>query len=158
MKLLHLYNVMQYILYNSIYSISNLRDARAVMHAEIASEQFFPWSLWREKRSRHSRRLRNPQCYVSGNRLIYHSVIWLVALRYCYEWNESCKLLIVIFQAKEISGIFLEINHLTAFLIHLKFYYTPFNITIPPIPWTIWSPVLQYENIVCIYTECSVSI
>ena len=28
----------------------------------------FLWTRWREKRSRHSRRMRNPQCYVSGKR------------------------------------------------------------------------------------------
>ena len=28
----------------------------------------FRWSRWREKRSRHSRRMRNPQFYVSGKR------------------------------------------------------------------------------------------
>ena len=28
----------------------------------------FLWSRWREKRSRHSRRMRNPQFYVSGKR------------------------------------------------------------------------------------------
>ena len=30
----------------------------------------FLWSRWRGKRSRHSRRMRNPQCYVSGMRPI----------------------------------------------------------------------------------------
>ena len=30
----------------------------------------FIWSWWREKRSRHSRRMRNPQFYVSGKRPI----------------------------------------------------------------------------------------
>ena len=31
----------------------------------------FLWGRWRRKRSRHSRRMRNPQFYVSGKRLIY---------------------------------------------------------------------------------------
>ena len=39
-----------------------MREARAVMHAEIAN----PW--WRGKRSRHSWCMRNPQFYVSGKR------------------------------------------------------------------------------------------
>ena len=49
--------------------------ARAVMHVGIAN----PW--WRGKRSRHSRRMRNPQFYVSGKRSIgrfvgtWHDVI-----------------------------------------------------------------------------------
>ena len=32
----------------------------------------FLWSWWRGKRSRHSRRMRNPQFYVSGNRPMTH--------------------------------------------------------------------------------------
>ena len=47
----------------------------------------FLWSRWRGKRSRHSRRMRNPQFYVSGKRPIpyrykipnftrYHIIIW----------------------------------------------------------------------------------
>ena len=31
----------------------------------------FHWSLWRGKRSRNSRRMRNPQFYISGKRPIY---------------------------------------------------------------------------------------
>ena len=42
----------------------HVRSARAVMHVGIAN-------LWRRgKRSRHSRRMRNPQFYVSGKRPI----------------------------------------------------------------------------------------
>ena len=36
----------------------HVRHARAVMHVGIANPR------WRGKRSRHSRRMRNPQCYV----------------------------------------------------------------------------------------------
>ena len=32
----------------------------------------FLWSQWREKRSQHSRRMRNPQFYVSGKRPMAH--------------------------------------------------------------------------------------
>ena len=39
-----------------------VRYARAVMHVRIANPR------WRGKRSRHFRRMRNPQCYVSGKR------------------------------------------------------------------------------------------
>ena len=38
----------------------HVRNARAVMHVGIANPR------WRGKRSRHSRRMRNPQFYVSG--------------------------------------------------------------------------------------------
>ena len=41
--------------------------ARAVMHVGIVNPQ------WRGKRSRHSRRMRNPQFYVFGKRLIPES-------------------------------------------------------------------------------------
>ena len=40
----------------------HVRHARAVMHVRIANPR------WRGKRSRHSRRMRNPQFYVSGTR------------------------------------------------------------------------------------------
>ena len=39
-----------------------VRDARAVMHVGIANPR------WRGKRSRHFRRMRNPQFYVTGKR------------------------------------------------------------------------------------------
>ena len=40
----------------------HVRGARVVMHVGIANQR------WRGKRSRHSRRMRNPQFYVSGKR------------------------------------------------------------------------------------------
>ena len=37
----------------------------------------FLWSRWQGKRSRHSRRMRNPQFYVSGKRpMVWLSVVW----------------------------------------------------------------------------------
>ena len=42
-------------------------DARAVVHDGWQTDGFL-WSRWRGKRSRHSRRMRNPQFYVSGKR------------------------------------------------------------------------------------------
>ena len=45
----------------------------------------FPWSRWRGKRSRHSRRMRNPQFYVSGKRpmhLKYH----VLGSRFAVPW------------------------------------------------------------------------
>ena len=50
------------------------RDARAVMHAEIAYWRCFLWSRWRGKRSRHSRRMHYPQFHVSVKRLIMRTV------------------------------------------------------------------------------------
>ena len=42
----------------------------------------FLWSRWRGKRSRHSRRMRNPQFYVSGKRPMApaknHTILWLI--------------------------------------------------------------------------------
>ena len=46
----------------SWHASRHVRDARAVMHVGIANL----W--WQRKRSRHSRRMRNPQFYVSGKR------------------------------------------------------------------------------------------
>ena len=48
----------------SRYASRHVRHARAVMHVGIAI------SLWRGKRSRHSRHMRKPQFYVSGKRPI----------------------------------------------------------------------------------------
>ena len=36
----------------------------------------FLWRRWRGKRSRHSRRMRNPQFYISGKRPILHAIPW----------------------------------------------------------------------------------
>ena len=46
----------------SRHASRHVRDARAEMHVGIANPR------WRGKRSRHSRRMRNPQFYVSGRR------------------------------------------------------------------------------------------
>ena len=44
------------------HALRHVRDARAVMHVAIA------YPRWRGKRSRHSRRMCNPQFYVPGKR------------------------------------------------------------------------------------------
>ena len=41
----------------------------------------FLWNRWRGKRSRHSRRMRNPQFYLSGKRPIADGVFWLCRIR-----------------------------------------------------------------------------
>ena len=51
----------------------HMRDARAVMHDEIVNE--LTWIRWRGKRSRHYRRMRNPQLCVSGKRPIVCYVV-----------------------------------------------------------------------------------
>ena len=48
----------------SRHASRHVRDARAVMHVGIANPR------WWGKRSQHSRRMRNPQFYVSGKRPI----------------------------------------------------------------------------------------
>ena len=55
----------------SRHASRHLRHARAVMHVGIANPR------WRGKRSRHSRRMNNPQFYVSGKGLL--------GPRYTYE-------------------------------------------------------------------------
>ena len=61
----------------SRHASRHVRDARAVMHVGIAKLQR------RGKRSRHSRRMRNPKFYVSGKRpigvknIVYDSIyVW----------------------------------------------------------------------------------
>ena len=51
----------------SRHASQHVRDVHAVMHAGIANSRF-PLIGGGEKRSRHSRRMRNPQFYVSGKR------------------------------------------------------------------------------------------
>ena len=50
--------------WRSRHASRHVRLARAVMHVGIANPR------WREKRSRHSRRMRNPQFYLSVQRTI----------------------------------------------------------------------------------------
>ena len=52
----------------SRHASRHVRDARAVMHAGIANSRFPLNSAAGGKRSRHSRRMRNPRFYVSGKR------------------------------------------------------------------------------------------
>ena len=62
----------------------HVRHARAVMHVEIANPR------WRGKRSRHSRRMRNPQFCVSGKRPIEagrHKRPWHQRPWYWPEWQ-----------------------------------------------------------------------
>ena len=49
-----------------------MRHARAVLHVKIANPR------WRGKRSRHSRRMHNPQFYVSGKR----PTQWFLTIQY----------------------------------------------------------------------------
>ena len=58
--------------YRSRHASRHVRDARAVMHVGINNQR------WWGKRSRHSRRMRNPQFCVSGKRQISHQYVkWL---------------------------------------------------------------------------------
>ena len=50
-----------------LVSDPGMHHARSVMHIGVAN------TWWRGKRSRHSRRIRNPQFYVSGKR----PIVWL---------------------------------------------------------------------------------
>ena len=65
----------------------NKRPARAVMHVGIANPR------WRGKRSRHSRRMRNPQFYVPGKRPIENwpaKINLLPSLLLCSVCTEYC--------------------------------------------------------------------
>ena len=53
----------------------------------------FLWSRWRGKRSRHSRRMRNPQFYVSGKRpmrrivfLLYKTLLFMIDINENVHW------------------------------------------------------------------------
>ena len=48
----------------------------------------FLWSRWRGKRSRHSRRMRNPQFYVSGKRFMGELIV-VVHFEYFWECWQS---------------------------------------------------------------------
>ena len=50
----------------------------------VSLSRGFLWSRWREKRSRHSRRMRNPQICVSGKRPMAIYRIWV------RSWNCGC--------------------------------------------------------------------
>ena len=68
--------------------------ARAVMHAGIANPR------WREKRSRHSRRMRNPQFYLSDKRLMS----WLYPGMFCSCWP-VCLPVVVTLAVTLVSGV-----------------------------------------------------
>ena len=59
----------------------HVRHARVVMHVRMANQR------WQEKRSRHSRHMRNPQFYVSGKGLI--PIITYKCSCSCYT-NSTC--------------------------------------------------------------------
>ena len=68
--------------WRSRHASRHVRDARVVMHVGITNPR------WRGKRSRHSRRMCNPQFYVSDKRLMlwYHD-------HCCSSRNSSCTFL-----------------------------------------------------------------
>ena len=73
----------------SRHASRHVRHPRAVMHAGIANPR------WRGKRSRQSRRMRNPQLYVSGKRpmirtAVLHVYVW-VFMETRQHVNKLCK-------------------------------------------------------------------
>ena len=71
----------------SRHASQHVRDAHAVMHAGIADYQFLTKSVAGE-RSRHSRRMRNPQLNVSGKRHIAMLCLLLCYDQSCYNKTE----------------------------------------------------------------------
>ena len=57
----------------------SMRDARTLLHLGSLTSGFL-WSRWRGKRSRHSRRMCNPQFYVSGTRPVAKISLWLAII------------------------------------------------------------------------------
>ena len=64
----------------------------------------FIWSRWREKRSRHIRRMRNSRFYVSGKRPIVAADTW--AQQYWMDGTETKKKSIVVKQTKNTYVIY----------------------------------------------------
>ena len=69
--------------WRSRHASRHVRHARAVMHIGIANQ------LWRGKRSRHSRRMRNPLFYVSGKKPIMPT--WSALAACDRQWRLSCQ-------------------------------------------------------------------
>ena len=67
--------------YRSQHASPHVRHERAVMHVGIAN------SRWRGKRFRHSRRMRNPQFYVSGKRPVVMTWASVYLIR-VYFWKK----------------------------------------------------------------------
>ena len=98
------------------------RDAWGCMPGSLTSG--FPWSRWRGKLSRHSRRMRNPRFYVSGKRpitalishlyspLTRHALVFvetaLFTGRLGEPWNTFIRLSIPV-----IPGIIIHVSDLT---------------------------------------------
>ena len=78
----------------SRHASRHVRDARAVMHVGIANPR------WRGKRSRHSRRMHNPQFYVSGKRPMTQRYALYVFL-HSYAYSQPTPCLQVPWQSKE---------------------------------------------------------
>ena len=70
------------------HSSRHVRDVRAAMHAGVANYIGFLWNRWWGKRSWHSRRMRNPQFYVSGLRLMWSTQILNRQMRSCF-WTHA---------------------------------------------------------------------
>ena len=66
----------------SRHASRHVRHARAVMHVGITNPR------WRRKRSRHSRRMRNPQFYVSGKRPIT-GALWGDSVRSLVDYRNK---------------------------------------------------------------------
>ena len=57
----------------------------------------FLWSRWRGKRSRHSRRMRNPQFYVSGKRpmgRMQMASLCSILQGYWLPWDSRCRIML----------------------------------------------------------------
>ena len=70
----------------SRYASQHVRDAHAEMHVGMANPQ------WRGERSRHSRRMRNPQFYISGKRSMasHTNCMWLCCALFCAGYIYFC--------------------------------------------------------------------
>ena len=95
--------------YRSRYASRHVRHARAVNHVGFANPR------WRGKRSRHSRRMRNPQLCVSSKRFIKIEYIWNQCQPKCKTTNQDVKLFNA-FRAPSFLGIPFVLNQVIVVL------------------------------------------
>ena len=84
----------------------NVFPATACKRSRHVSRHDFLCSWWRGKRSRHSRRMRNPQFYASGKRAMWALTTFHVPV----SWNDrKCKYIYVFWNEFRIEEVWLAV-------------------------------------------------
>ena len=111
----------------------------------------FFWSWWRIKRSRHSRYMRNPQIYVSGNRPMHAVFVSQYARRQCkggktHHWKNKANLRELIAATGVVILLKLNSNRRFFARVTFKFDGWPRKI-IRHVFYTTWSFVYHFISI-----------